>query len=58
MKVLVSVGDLVGVGDPICVLEAMKMENAVAAEKSGSIAEVRVEAGQSVGPGDVIAVIA
>ncbi|MHB1517630.1 MAG: acetyl/propionyl/methylcrotonyl-CoA carboxylase subunit alpha [Acidimicrobiales bacterium] len=58
VKVLVSVGDLVGVGDPICVLEAMKMENAVAAEKSGSIAEVRVEAGQSVGPGDVIAVIA
>ncbi len=58
VKVLVSVGDLVGVGDPICVLEAMKMENAVAAEKSGTIAEVRVEAGQSVGPGDVIAVIA
>jgi acetyl-CoA/propionyl-CoA carboxylase biotin carboxyl carrier protein len=35
----------------------MKMENAVAAEKAGTVTEVRVTAGESVGPGDVVAVI-
>ncbi len=57
IKVLVSVGDVVEVGQAICLLEAMKMENAVAAEKDGVIKEVRVSAGDSVGAGDVVAVI-
>jgi len=39
------------------VLEAMKMENAITAEKAGTVKEVKVAAGDSVGPGDVIAVI-
>ena len=45
VKVLVSVGDVVEVGQSICLLEAMKMENAVAAEKDGVVKEVRVERG-------------
>ncbi len=57
VKVLVSVGDVVEVGQAICLLEAMKMENAVAAEKDGVIKELRVSAGDSVGAGDVVAVI-
>jgi acetyl-CoA/propionyl-CoA carboxylase biotin carboxyl carrier protein len=57
VKVLVAEGDAVEVGQTICVLEAMKMENNVNAEKAGTIKEVRVLAGESVGPGDVIAVI-
>ena len=57
VKVLVTPGDTVEVGQTICVLEAMKMENAVNAEKAGVVKEVRVAAGDSVGPGDVIAVI-
>jgi acetyl-CoA/propionyl-CoA carboxylase, biotin carboxylase, biotin carboxyl carrier protein len=57
VKVLVSVGDVVEVGQAVCLLEAMKMENAVAAEKDGVIKEVRVNAGDSVGAGDVVAVI-
>ena len=57
VKVLVSVGDVVEVGQSICLLEAMKMENAVAAEKDGVVKEVRVSAGDSVGAGDVVAVI-
>jgi acetyl-CoA/propionyl-CoA carboxylase biotin carboxyl carrier protein len=57
VKVLVAVGDVVEVGQTICLLEAMKMENAVAAEKDGVIKEVRVSAGDSVGTGDVVAVI-
>ena len=57
VKVLVSEGDVVEVGETICVLEAMKMENNVNAERAGTVKEVRVQAGASVGPGDVIAVI-
>ena len=45
VKVLVAVGDKVEVGQTICLLEAMKMENAVNAEKDGVIKEVRVSAG-------------
>ena len=57
VKVVVAVGDEVEVGQTICVLEAMKMENAVTAEKAGTVKEIRVKAGASVGPGDVVAVI-
>jgi acetyl-CoA/propionyl-CoA carboxylase, biotin carboxylase, biotin carboxyl carrier protein len=57
VKVLVAVGDKVEVGQTICLLEAMKMENAVNAEKEGVIKEVRVSAGASVGAGDIVAVI-
>ncbi len=57
VKVLVAEGDVVEVGQSICLLEAMKMENAVAAEKEGVIKEIRVSAGDSVGAGDVVAVI-
>ena len=57
VKVLVAVGDVVEVGQTICLLEAMKMENAVAAEKDGVVKELRVTAGDSVGAGDIVAVI-
>ena len=57
VKVLVAVGDTVEEGQTVCVLEAMKMENNIAADKSGTIAEVKAEAGQSVGSGDVVVVI-
>jgi biotin carboxyl carrier protein len=35
----------------------MKMENNIAAEKSGTVTEVKVAAGDSVGAGDVVVVI-
>jgi len=57
VKVLVEVGQEVEAGETVIVLEAMKMENNVTAEKSGKVTEVRVEAGQSVGGGDIVAVI-
>jgi len=57
VKVLVAEGDAVEVGQTVCVLEAMKMENNVNAEKAGTVKEVRVAPGESVGPGDVICVI-
>jgi acetyl-CoA/propionyl-CoA carboxylase, biotin carboxylase, biotin carboxyl carrier protein len=57
VKVLVEVGQEVTAGQPVCVLEAMKMENNIAADKDGTIAEIKVEPGQSVGTGDVVVVI-
>ena len=57
VKVLVAEGDTVEEGQTVCVLEAMKMENNITADKSGTIKDVKVEAGQSVGSGDVIVVI-
>jgi acetyl-CoA/propionyl-CoA carboxylase, biotin carboxylase, biotin carboxyl carrier protein len=57
VKVLVSEGDEVEAGQTVCVLEAMKMENNIAADKSGTVKEIKVAAGQSVGSGDVVVVI-
>jgi acetyl-CoA/propionyl-CoA carboxylase biotin carboxyl carrier protein len=57
VEVLVAVGDTVEAGQGVCLLEAMKMENLVEAERSGRVAEVRVVPGDNVGAGDVLAVI-
>ncbi|MGH9044803.1 MAG: acetyl-CoA carboxylase biotin carboxylase subunit [Acidimicrobiales bacterium] len=57
VRVLVSVGDTVEAGQTVCVLEAMKMENAIAADAPGTVTEVRVAPGDSVGGGDVVVVI-
>jgi acetyl-CoA/propionyl-CoA carboxylase, biotin carboxylase, biotin carboxyl carrier protein len=57
VKVLVSPGDRVEVGQTVCVLEAMKMENAINADRAGVVTDIRVTAGDSVGGGDVVAVI-
>jgi acetyl-CoA/propionyl-CoA carboxylase biotin carboxyl carrier protein len=57
VKVMVGVGDTVEIGQAVCVLEAMKMENQINAEKAGTVAEIRVKAGDTVGAGDVVAVI-
>ncbi len=42
-------------GQAIVVLEAMKMENQIAAEKAGTVKEIKVAAGDTVGAGDVVA---
>ncbi len=57
VKIPAEVGQTVEVGDVIVVLEAMKMENNIIAEKAGTVTEIRVEVGQSVGSGDIVAVI-
>ena len=57
VKVLVAAGDEVEVGTPVVVLEAMKMENQIIAEKAGKVTDVRCEPGQAVGAGDVVLVI-
>ena len=57
VKVLVEVGQEVEIGQAVVVLEAMKMENQIAAEKAGTIKEIKVSPGDTVGGGDVVATI-
>jgi biotin carboxyl carrier protein len=56
-KIVASQGDAVEDGDTLVILESMKMEIPVLAEGSGTLTELRVEEGQVVQEGDVIAVI-
>jgi biotin carboxyl carrier protein len=56
-KVVVGPGDAVEAGDPLVILESMKMEIPVGAPEGGTVREVRVEEGGVVQEGDVIAVI-
>jgi len=57
VRVMVEIGETVEAGDSICVLEAMKMENNVLAERSGSIKEIQITEGDSVGIGDLLVII-
>jgi len=57
VKINVEVGQSVAAGDAVVVLEAMKMENNVAADIDGTVTAVNVEAGQSVAAGEVVVVI-
>jgi len=54
VKVNVTVGQSVEAGETVVILEAMKMENAVNAEKSGVIKSIHVTTGAQVGAGDVV----
>jgi acetyl-CoA/propionyl-CoA carboxylase biotin carboxyl carrier protein len=57
VKVMVEVGDAVEAGQTICILEAMKMENPIAAGAAGTVTELKVAAGDSVANGDVVAIV-
>ncbi len=57
IKWLVEVGDTVEAGQTVAVLEAMKMENNIAAGRAGTVTEILVRVGDSVGGGDTVAVI-
>ena len=54
IRYLVSKGDQVNKGDVVAVLEAMKMENDVYANKDGVVAEIYAEVGATVSPGDIL----
>lgn len=57
VRVVASVGDAVEKGDAVLVVEAMKMQNDLKAPRSGTVKEIRVSEGATVGAGDVLAVI-
>lgn len=48
IKIMAQVGDSVTADDPVLVLEAMKMENEICAQKSGKIKAIYVSEGQTV----------
>ena len=54
VKVSVVEGQAVEAGDTVVILEAMKMENSVNAEKSGVVKKIHVATGASVTAGDVV----
>ena len=54
IRYTVKKGDKVAKGDAVAVLEAMKMENNVLANKEGTIKEIYVKEGTTVTPGDVL----
>jgi acetyl-CoA/propionyl-CoA carboxylase biotin carboxyl carrier protein len=57
IRLLVGMGDEVAVGDVICILEAMKMENELKAAKAGRVTALYVQPGQDVEMGAVLAEI-
>jgi acetyl-CoA/propionyl-CoA carboxylase, biotin carboxylase, biotin carboxyl carrier protein len=57
LKVAVEQGAAVEEGALIAVIEAMKMENEITAHKAGTISELPIAVGASVGSGDTLAVI-
>jgi oxaloacetate decarboxylase alpha subunit len=50
----VDVGSRVEVGAQLCIIEVMKLMNAVSAEVAGTVAEVCVESGSAVQYGDLL----
>jgi len=56
-KALVDVGATVKEGDPVCIIEAMKIMNEIEAGKAGTIKSVACENGQAVEFGQPLFVI-
>jgi acetyl/propionyl-CoA carboxylase alpha subunit/acetyl-CoA carboxylase carboxyltransferase component len=50
--VMITEGDEVAAGDPLVLLESMKMETTITADLHGTVTGLRVSAGMQVAPGD------
>ncbi len=56
-KPFVSVGSTIKEGEPICIIEAMKIMNEIEADKSGTVTKVFCENGQAVEFGQPLFII-
>ena len=56
-KPFVEIGDTVQTGDPLCIIEAMKLMNEIEADQSGTVKAILVENGQPVEYGQPLIVI-
>jgi pyruvate carboxylase subunit B len=54
VELMVKVGDKLKAGDPVLVIEAMKMENEVPAPVAGTVKAVNVAKGDSVNPDEAL----
>jgi acetyl-CoA/propionyl-CoA carboxylase, biotin carboxylase, biotin carboxyl carrier protein len=57
LSVSVADGDAVDVGQVICIVEAMKMENEVRSHRAGTVEQLAVAAGQAVTTGAIICLV-
>lgn len=57
VRLVANAGDQVEKGDPVIVVEAMKMQNDLKAPKAGIVRDIKVSEGSTVSAGDVLAVI-
>jgi len=57
VKVHHKAGDRIGAGDPMFILEAMKMENEIKSPGEGEIVDLRVQTGDKVANGAVLAIV-
>ncbi len=57
VEVKVAAGDRVAAGDPLVILEAMKMEHRLEAQADGVVEAVRARSGQMVDPDEVLVVV-
>ena len=56
-KPLAEIGQAVKIGDPVCIIEAMKIMNEIEADATGTVVKVLVENGQAVEFGQPLFVI-
>ncbi len=57
LQVYVAPGDAVAVGDTVVLLESMKMEIPMLAERAGTVTAIKVTVGDVVQDGDVLVVL-
>jgi biotin carboxyl carrier protein len=57
VAVLIETGAQVVAGQGLLVIEAMKMENEIAAPRAGTVQEIRVSPGQAVEAGEILAIV-
>jgi biotin carboxyl carrier protein len=57
LDIMVKVGDSVEAGDAVVIMEAMKMENNLVANATGTVREISVQKGAHVKTGDLIMII-
>ncbi len=57
VEIKVTEGQQVKLGDPVVVVEAMKMQNELTAAVSGTVTAIPVKAGDPVNPGDALVII-
>ena len=54
LRILVELGAIVAVGDPLVVLEAMKMEQTIKSQMNGAVSAILVKPGDVVSPGQTL----